>query len=141
VATNELIPFYDEGNTITCKTVSGVTGKRFVSIAGVPVNDVPITGVTGAGVGLPHVELTGAGLGSVFGVAAYDAPANSAVGVVHATSIVVPVTAGANITANTFVQSDATGRAVPFTTGVKLGLALDTVASGADCPIDRSITS
>jgi hypothetical protein len=132
MASNECIPYFDNGDQITCATVSGVTGKRFVSVGGAPVGGI-------GGVGLFRVETTGAGAGGCIGVAAYDAPANSNVSVVHEPSIIVPVTAGAGITAGNFVQSDAQGRAIPFSAGVKLGIALDTVLSGADCPIDRSV--
>ena len=48
---------------------------------------------------------------------------------------IVPVTAGATLTAGQEVQTDATGQAIPFAAGVKAGYVLNGAASGADAEI------
>lgn len=134
---NEVIPYWDNGDTLTCRVSAAVFGKRFVSISA--TRDLTLGGsATGA---QPVVAQTGAGLGSCIGVAAYDQPTvGGSVTVFHEPSIVVPVTAGASITAGQLVKADAAGKAIPQGgTGVVLGCALDTVTSGQDCAIDRSI--
>ena len=136
MASNECIPYWDNGDTITCYAQTAVIGKRFVSVTGARQSGTVGTSAVGP---QPTVNLTGAGLGSCIGVAAYDAAAGQSVTVFHEPSIILPVTAGASITAGQLVQSDATGRAIPFSAGKILGLALDTVTVGQDCAIDRSI--
>jgi hypothetical protein len=137
MATNECIPYFDNGDTFTARCSAAVSGKRFLSVSGPRVSNAAGDSTEGA---LFTVAMTGAGLGSCVGVSGYDAPSGGDVTVFHEPSIVVPVKAGASITAGQLVKSDATGQAIPQGgTGVVLGIALDTVASGADCPLDRSV--
>ena len=49
--------------------------------------------------------------------------------------MIVPVTAGAAITAGQEVQSDATGQAIPLAAGKPAGLAMSGAAAGADCQV------
>jgi hypothetical protein len=81
------------------------------------------------------VQHTGAGL-RAFGVAERDAVGNALdwrgqFNVVRRGAI-ARVTAGAAITAGANVESDATGRAITATTGVVLGVAMNTVAAAGD---------
>ena len=122
---NELIPFKEHANRVTATPSAAVTGKRFVSISGDRQPDGTYT-----------VAPTGAA-GKALGVAAWDAGVGSKVTVVTITSgDIVPVRAGAALTANASVMSDATGQAVVATAGATgLGIALTGCASGADAQI------
>jgi hypothetical protein len=131
---NECIPYKEPGSKITCKATAPVVGKRFVKVTG------NRTGGGGGGLSADLVNVyqasncTTAGEVAI-GVSAYDA-ANGALFKVHTEpGIIVPVTAGAALTAGTEVQTDATGQAVPFTTGIKLGYVMNGAASGADAEI------
>lgn len=136
MASNECIPYRDNGDTFTGYAPAAVTGKRFAFITAARQASSGLTGSTQFTVSMP----SGAGVGGCVGVFAYDAAAGTSVMVYHEPSIIVPVKAGASITAGQLVKTDATGQAIPQGgTGVVLGMALDTVASGADCPIDRSV--
>lgn len=127
MAANEAIPYWDPADSITCYAKAAVTGKRFVSISGARKN------------GQPQVSPTGNGLGSCLGIAAYDAAADAQVLVWR--DPIVPVTAGAALTAGQLVQSDANGQAIVKAAGICLGMALDDAGVGEDCPIDRSVTA
>lgn len=66
------------------------------------------------------------------GVFAYDALAGQLLPL-KAPGKIVPVTAGAAITAGQEVQSDAAGKAIPLAAGRACGKAYTTAASGTDC--------
>lgn len=117
---NETIPYWQPGDTPTCHAKAAVTGKRFVAISGPRVG------------GNPQVSPAGAGV-KVFGVAGRDAAAGTKV-IAH-TEGIVPVTAGAALTAGQEVQSDATGQAIVLAAGKPAGSVVDDVALGADAPI------
>lgn len=144
---NECIPFKEPGSAITCKASGAVTGKLFVKISG---------NRTGGGAGglssdLANVyqvaAVAAAGEDSVLGVAKQDAADGSLVGVFTRPGIIVPVTAGATITAGDLVMADAAGKAIPFVQDVTpaagaaaatkrpLGLALTGASSNADAEI------
>lgn len=126
MAQNPATPFHDEGNSFTCQTTAAVTGKRFVSVSGSGVFDDP-----------PLVAHSGAGV-KVLGVSGYDAASGALVTVYSSPGIVMPVTAGAALTAGQEVQSDATGQAVALTTGKAAGVVLKDAASGSDAKIKLS---
>lgn len=114
----DVTPRWMPGDTITAHCEVAVTGRRFVSISGPTVD------------GNPQVSPTGAGLAAL-GVAARDKLTGEKVMVIGAPGTIVPVDAGAAITAGQKVQSDASGRAIPLAAGVDLGLAVDDGANGA----------
>lgn len=91
-------------------------GCRFVSVVAGGTEQMPNVAQTGAGADAKGV-LDGDG-------AAGDKRA------VWSESEGITVTAGAALTAGQAVESDAEGRAVPHTTGVKLGVANTDAASG-----------
>jgi hypothetical protein len=118
---NEVTPFWDPGDAITCSPETAVTGKRFVVISG------PRAG------GLPLISPAGAGE-AVFGVAAQDAATGIAVNV-HRVGV-VPVTSGEALTAGDLVASDATGKAVIAGAGKRVvGLCLDDALIATDAVI------
>jgi hypothetical protein len=127
--TNDAIPYYEPATAITAQVGSAVTGKRFVAVsadrqAGPALN----TSSTGGNI---VVGPCGAGL-KALGVAARDQGTGGKVKV-YVQNVVVPVTIGAGgLTAGQEVQSDATGQAVAFTTGIKKGIAIASGIAGAD---------
>lgn len=124
MATNTAVPFWDEGNTITCHASAAITGKRFVAISGARVE------------GNPRVaHAAGTATTKALGVAGYDAASGAKVSVYSAPGLVMPVTASGAITAGDDVYSAADGRATATVTGLMVGIALDDAADGTDCPI------
>lgn len=126
---NDLIPFKEDAQRVTCTATTAVTGKTFVAISGDKQAD-----------GTYSVAPAGAGA-KAFGVAAWDAPAGARVTVVVIESgHIVPVKAGAALAANDSVTPNATGRAVlaaggAGTTQHALGIVVQGAASGADAEI------
>ena len=118
---NECIPLYRPGTDITAVTTGAVTGKRFVDYSAAMTT------------GLPSVN-TATAAGKVAGVAAYDAASGARVAVIRGKGTIVPVISGAAVTALAEVEVGTTGRAVPFSAGVKVGRALS-AAGAADVQI------
>ena len=124
MATNTAVPFWDEGNTITCHASAAVTGKRFVTISGARVE------------GNPRVaHAAGTATTKALGVSGYDAASGAKVSVYSAPGIVMPVTVAGAITAGDDVYSDADGKATATVTGLIVGIALDDAAQDTDAPI------
>jgi hypothetical protein len=117
---NECVPHWMPGDVLGCHASAAVTGKRFVKVTGVPVEGNPRVGPTVAG-------------DKPLGVADRDVAIAEKVGVYSQPGIVVPVTAGAAITAGQEVQSDASARAIPLAAGKVAGMALNDQATvGSD---------
>lgn len=121
MANNEAIAYYEDADEITGYCTADVTGKTFVMISadrqpGGPTWDPTTDPITGANVSVAPCTL-GA---KVFGVAGYDQVVGNLVPVFR-TNRIMPVTAGASITAGQEVQSDANGKAIPLaeTNGAK----------------------
>jgi hypothetical protein len=125
-------PFYDEGDEITGYCTAAVTGMTFVKISGARQPGGPnLVGgaITDSVVG-GNVSIAPAGAGDkVFGVAVYDQVLGNLVPVFRSPKV-MPVTAGAALTAGVEVQSDGNGNAIPAASGKAAGLALDACASG-----------
>lgn len=129
----ELFTEIDED--ITAHATGAVVGKTFAAISGPLPNPLDITSTalpTTYDPGNIQVATCGAGLKAV-GVFAYDQVSGGTVPLKRGK--VVPVTAGANITAGQEVQSDAAGKAIPLASGKALGIAWDSALSGADALI------
>lgn len=149
---NECIPTKSPALTVTGQATAAVTGKRFVVVSGPRIGG----GIAGGSsvvttpqiAGYDTTTLSGdisdvyqvapaATSGSaVLGVAGQDIPVGQVnliykVGQGH----ILPVTAGAAITAGQEVQTDAQGRAIPLAGGKAVGYAVDSAASGADAEI------
>ena len=118
---NECIPLYQPGKHITAAVATAVTGKTFVDISGATLN--PATGAL-----ISVAPATAAG--KVLGVAAFDAAVGAQVLAIG--EGVVPVTAGAAITAGAEVEVGTGGKAITLASGKAVGRALTTAANNAD---------
>ena len=117
---NPTVPFFKPGQDVTGIPDVAVFGKRLVAAT-----------AEGRG-GQPHIALPAAGA-AVFGVAGHDAETGQEVHVL--VGGIVPVLAAADITAGTQVETDATGRIVPRATGVAVGYAVASGATGTAVPV------
>jgi predicted RecA/RadA family phage recombinase len=98
---NDLIPFKEDGERVTCTPSTAVVGMTLVVISGNANADGTYT-----------IAPAGAG-GKVFGVACWDAPIGGKVTVVTVPSgHIVPILAGAVLAAGVSVTPDASGHAV-----------------------------
>lgn len=125
MASNPAVPFYDNGSEITCVAgAGGVTGKRFVKVLGAAVGETQIVVLPAAG-------------DKVLGVAGFDAAAGEFV-TVYRLPNVMPVTAGAALTAGQEVQTDGTGKAIVLAAGKPAGSVMIDAANGADAKVALS---
>lgn len=132
---NDAIPYYEPGDRITAAVSAAVLGKRFVQISGGRSSHGNIT-----------VSQAVAGA-DVFGVAGFDAdPADDSkpdrTTILRETEV-VPVVAGAAITAGDPITSDANGEAAVATGAAgdvvhAVGIALDDAATGEDAQVALS---
>lgn len=120
---NECIPYYRPGQDITAQTTTAVVGKTFVDWTTAWTTNYGSVG-------------TATAAGKVAGVAAYDAPNNSRVAVIRGKGQIVPVTAGATITAGAEVEVGTGGKVVTAASGVKVGRALGAGANNTDCIVE-----
>lgn len=122
---NDAIPYFEDGDELTCTPTANVGGKTFVVLSGNMASD-----------GTFSIAPCGAG-GQALGVALWDAVTGVRV-TVHTieSGHIMPVVAGAAIAAQQPVKSDANGHAIPGVAGDKcLGIAQNGAASGADAMI------
>lgn len=121
--TNECIPFYDPGATITAQTTAIVTGKRCVGISGNRATD-------------GNISVAHAAAGTrAFGVAAYDAASGAKVPVLRGSGRVVPITCSANIAANAQVEVTTNGQVATLAAGIAIGVCITAATSGNDAQI------
>lgn len=125
MANNPAVPFWDEGNTITCHASAAITGKRIVSVSGARVD------------GNPRVShQVGSATVRGLGVSAYDAASGAKVSVYTAPGIVMPITVTGAVTAGADLYAAADGRGTSTQpTGARpFAVALDDAADGTDVP-------
>lgn len=127
---NEAIHFYEPGKSITCKAGAAVTGKRAVAITGNRTSG-PGLSATAEG-GVYTVGAVSAG-GRIFGVAAHDAAINELVTVLRGG--IVPIRAGAAISAFAEVEVDANGQVITKSSGVAIGFVATGASNGADAEV------
>jgi hypothetical protein len=121
MATNTCVPFWVFGEDVTGSCSAAVTGKRFVAISGARVGE--------------QLRIAHAGAGTrALGVSAHDAPVDGLVNVLRQGQI-VPVTAGAAITAGQDIEVGAAGKAIPHAAGTVVGYAADDAANNTDAAI------
>jgi hypothetical protein len=112
---NECVPFYDEGDAITCYSTIAVVGKRFVKVsatrqAGPGLN----TSTSGGNISVAPADAGG----RVFGVARQDAGIGVLVTVLRDPGSILPITADGSITAGDPIQVGALGKAKTAAGGV-----------------------
>lgn len=112
---NAILPLYDDGDHLTCAVTAAVVGAHFVAVSGdlqsSPILNTATVATTGGNI---QVATCGAGARAL-GVAAYDGPTSGdKIHVYAGPGLVVPVIAGATITAGDEAMSDSTGRAITW---------------------------
>lgn len=118
--TNECIPYFEPATRPTGRCTAAVRGKRFVSSSAT---------IPGGPIGTENIRVAESAAGAhSIAVAAYDGAINEEIPLLRG-HMIVPVTAGAALTAGTAVQTDATGRAIPLAAGVKLGVCVSDQAT------------
>jgi len=121
---NESKPLFRPAAAITARASTPVTGSSLVAPSGTYDGTFPVT-------------RCGAGA-SPLGVASADIPSGQLGTLLR--EGVIPITAGATITAGQSLQSDAQGRVVPRTTGRTVGLAVANGTNGLPTYVALSIT-
>jgi hypothetical protein len=135
---NEAIAYYDSGEDLTCYANGGsVTGKRFGIINGAKRVGSQALSTDALGGNIP-IGLCTAG-GRALGVISYDAATGEQVPVMRGHKV-VPVESGAALTAGNKVMSDATGRAIAWTSAASeannaLGVVLNSPSAAAQTAI------
>ena len=124
---NECVPLFKPGQDISATASAAVTGKRFVAWTGYFSTSTPST--------LPTAAHAGAGL-AVAGVAVYDAASGSRFAITRGKGAIVPVTAGAAITAGAEVEVGTAGKAITKASGIAVGKAMQTGVTDTDCFIE-----
>lgn len=133
-------PLFKGGSVdITVRTTAAVVGKTFARTSGDiqsgPALTTAVLPSTYDGGNL-QMATCGAGL-KASGVFAYDAPSGAVVPI-HRKGAIVPVTAGAGITAGVQVEVGAAGSAITLASGIAVGVAHTTALTGADCYVELS---
>lgn len=137
---NAIVALFDEASDLSAAVTAAVSAGRFVKISGGMQGGGPLLDVSTA-----TSPLTGGNLMQVaqcvagdraLGVSKWDAPTVGDVVGIHAGYQIVPMVAGAAITAGQKVMSDANGQPVPWTSAVSEannsnGIAVSTAAGAA----------
>lgn len=122
---NAAIPFFKAGKDVTGEVASApVTGMRFVAV------------VPGGRPGAPKID-PAAAAARPFGVAGHDMAVGGHVHVLR--EGIVPVIAGADLTAGTEVEVGENATAVPHTTGTSVGQCTANAATGEPAAIALSL--
>lgn len=116
---------FKPGTDLTAVANSAIVGKTFTAYAGPLKGGNIVVGPATAGT-------------ATAGVAKYDAKAGALVGIARGSARVVTVTAGAGITVGTAVEVGPGGKAIPATTGVIVGYAIDDADTDTDALISLS---
>jgi uncharacterized protein DUF2190 len=129
------IPLFKDGKDISGHTTAAVVGKTFADISGNIQSGPEITSVS-----LPETydggnfEVAGCEAKKrAIGVFAYDAASGVTVPIMRGSGLILPVVAGGAITAGEEVEVGAESKAVKIGSGVAVGKAYTTAASGKDC--------
>lgn len=119
---NECTPLFRPGREITVLTTGAVTGKRCVGVSA----------TRDTATGLIKVAHAGAGT-KALGVASYDI-GSGAKGSIKRGGV-LPVTAGAAITAGAEVEVGTAGKVITLASGKAVGIAVETGSTDVDCMI------
>ncbi|CAB0587695.1 hypothetical protein CIP107546_00426 [Corynebacterium diphtheriae] len=119
---NQMCDLFKPGTDLTVKATEPITGKTFVAYA---------SAMSGGNIA---VKTATAGK-PIAGVAKYDAPAKTLLGVARGSARVITVTAAEKITAGDAIEVGAKGKAAKHTTGEVVGWAVDNVEADHDASI------
>ena len=131
---NLCTPYYEPGSRITGRATGGaVVGKTFVTVAAAkdPGSRELDPAATGGNVKIKTAVAADATAGKVLGVAEHDAAQNKTTPFLRG-GFVVPVTAGANLSAGALVTAGANGKAVDAGTNKAAGMLLADVVTDQD---------
>lgn len=132
---NECVPLFNEGEAITATATAAITGKRCINISANV--EQPLTGLAPDGVNSTkggNIQVAHcAAAAKPIGVSSWDAAIGEKLYVVGGPGQVVPITAGAAITAGQEVEVGANGTVVPLAAGQRVGRAIADAANAADC--------
>lgn len=127
---NAILPLFQDADEITCRATGAIVGSRFVVPSGGFESGPALSAASPASDG-GNIKVAQAGAGAkALGVAAYDAAADGDKITVYTGRFVVPMTAGANITAGVEVESDAAGKPITLASGRSNGIAVSTATTG-----------
>lgn len=115
---NECIP-YSETSDLTFLATGAVTGKRCVTISDTRSGENYRAAHTSAGA-------------KATGVAAYDVASGAFGQMIGTPGRVVPITAGGTISAGAEVEVGSNGQVIAYSSGIKVGQALDAGTNGND---------
>ena len=129
---NDCIPFFEDDTRFTCKATGAIGGMHFVQLDGGRTSGPGLVADSATDKSSVYKVKQCATAGAkCFGVAAYDVAQNGLVTVIRRG--VVPILAGADITAGAAVKADASGHVIPQGgTGDILGYAM----SACDADVD-----
>lgn len=136
---NAIVALFDEAGDLSAAVTAAVSAGRFVKISGSfqagPLLDVSTATSPLTGGNLVQVAPCVAG-DRALGVAKWDAPTAGDVVGVHAGHQVVPMVAGAAITAGQKIMSDINGQPIPWVSAAaeannSNGIAVSTAAGAA----------
>ena len=132
--TNYAMTYYEAAYTqkLTAHFIAAVLGKRFCAPLGA-YQSGPGLATTAEGGNLQTAGYPTAA-GAVGGVNMYDVAIGGKGGVIRGKGTFVPVASGAAVAVGNELQVDGTGRVVPFSAGIKVGLA-HSAAGGADIDV------
>lgn len=131
---NTCIPLFKDGDDLTGRVITAnVVGKTFGVISGLESGPgLTFPGIPGTYSG-GNLQVSkcpaGAAADCVF---AYDQVVGEIVPLLAAHGSIVPVSAGAAITAGQDIEVDAAGKAIPLAAGKRVAKAVTAAASGAD---------
>lgn len=135
---NECIAFFDPGNDLNAQTTGAVTGSRFVAVSGViQAGSAGLASdVLGGNLLVAQCSVSGQ---KAIGVASMDAASGEKLEVIRGHKV-VPVTAGAAMTAGDEVMTDASGRAITWSSAAseanrKLGTVLNSPGAAGQTAI------
>lgn len=119
------VPLYEDADHFTGHCSAAVLAKRFLKISADRQSPV---GLSNNALGDNLVVATCLAGEKHVGVSGHEAAIATKVDVISQPGIIVPVAAGAALTAGQEVQSDATGRAILLAAGKACGLAVTSQA-------------